>query len=529
MLIVAELLAGLGLLFIGLRLVSQHLQQASGRRLRSILQRATRSPGLGMAAGALAGAATQSSNAVTLIAGNLVHVGTLRVRDAIAVVAGANAGTAALVFLAAIDFHVAVLYLVALVGLAYQLRFDGHPARRDWTGVGLGLALLFLGLDFIKRAPAGLDAAMLATWLDGGLGPVLALVLGMVVATVTQSASAATILALAALKTGVIGLDDGFWLVLGANVGSGIAVMLSGSGLTGSGRQLCLVQVLIKVVGSALVAIVWLVWGLVADQAPAVSVAALAGGDPSPWLSVLFLVLQLAGGVPATLVRDVVDRQLARLSPPAAHEEDSRPHFIYDRAVEDPPNALLLAHREHERLLQRLPALLPDLDNPQDDTTLRRARAQGHMAVAGRIEQFMVELMDRPLARQDLDEALRLQAALALLRALHDTLQRFGEVIDSFAAPRPALAFTLSESLRTLGLLLADAATQNPPDDDDLALLGTLTSDRSELLDRIRRDLAASREDGGQIRRLLLAASLFERSVWLVGRIASGLRTAPRA
>ncbi|OYZ86436.1 MAG: hypothetical protein B7Y01_05250, partial [Xanthobacter sp. 17-67-6] len=52
-----------------------------------------------------------------------------------------------------------------------------------------------------------------------------------------------------------------------------------------------------------------------------------------------------------------------------------------------------------------------------------------------------------------------------------------------------------------------------------------LTSDRSDLLDRIRRALAGSALNSGEeARKLLLATSMFERAVWLVRRLAVALR-----
>ena len=525
MLTLAELLAGLGLLFVGLRLVGLHLQQATGRGIRGVLQTATRSPVLGMLSGAAAGVATQSSNAITLITGNLVRGGTLTVRDAIPVVGGANVGTAALVFLAAIDFHLAVLYVVALVGLAYQLKLDTHPRRRDWAGVALGLALLFLGLDFIKGAPGHLPPGQLTALIGGGLSPALAFVAGIGLATLTQSASTATILAVAAVQAKMVGLDEGVWLVLGANVGSGVAVMLAGSGLTGSGRQLCMVQVVVKLAGSGLIAAAWLIAQAMSPIPPAVWALDLAGGRLSPTLSVLFLMLQLSGGLFATLLRTPVERWVRALSPPSTEERASRPRFIYDRAVEDPPNALLLAQRECERLMSLIPGLLPDLDQPAEDRQLRIQQTLGHSAIALETESFMVELIDRHLHREDLDTALQVQATLSLMRSLQQALTDFAAVVDSFS-PAPPLVFRLSESLRTLSLLLADAS-QPGADADDARTLVELTSDRGELLSRIRQDLAASREQGEHIRRLLLAASLFERSVWLLGKLAASLLGRP--
>ncbi|OYY61229.1 MAG: hypothetical protein B7Y61_22865 [Rhizobiales bacterium 35-66-30] len=186
MLILAGLLAGLGLLFIGLKLMSVHLQQAMGRRVRTMLKAATRSSFSGFFCGAFAGAAAQSSNAVTLIAGNLVRGGVFTTRDAIPVVAGANVGTSALVFIASIDMRLAVLMLIALVGMTYQLRLDRRPNWRDWMGVTLGLALLFLGLDFIKSAPKGIDITQAADALSSGMTPLLGLAIGFVAAVITQ-------------------------------------------------------------------------------------------------------------------------------------------------------------------------------------------------------------------------------------------------------------------------------------------------------------------------------------------------------
>ncbi|PLC49698.1 hypothetical protein CR159_12345 [Pollutimonas subterranea] len=520
MLALAELLGGLGLLFIGLRLVSQHLQQATGKRVRRILQSATRSAMLGFLSGAGAGAATQSSNAVTLIAGNLVRSGTLNVRNAMPVIAGANVGTAALVFLASVNFHVAVLYLITLVGLCYQLRFDRHPTRRDWAGAGLGLGLLFLGMDFIKRTPSHLDPSVLTT-LVSGLDPWIALGLGIAIALVTQSASTATILVIAAISSGMLSLDAGFWMVLGANVGSGAAVLVAGSGLNGSGRQLCLAQVLIKLAGTAAIALVWILVNFLFGIAPGPWLTMHLEGSLALALSILFLTLQLVGGGIVVFSRQALARWLDRLSPPSLEERESRPRYVHDLALQDPPTAVELAVLERNRLIGLLPKLLPDMDNTADNPAHRRAQYEGNTSIATQAENFIVELIDRQLHRDILHSALHMQSSLSMLRSLQTTLHDFSESLDSLPAPRPSLAFTLSESLRTLALLQADAVTQQPLDPADFEVLAKLTGDRGEMLNNLRRDLTASHHNSEQIRSLMVSAGLFERSVWLMGRLTA--------
>jgi len=519
----AELLAGLGLLFVGLRLIGHHLRQAAGHRVRNALRTATASRWSALFAGALTGAITQSSNAVTLITANLVHARVLSVRQSIPVVAGANAGTAVLVFLATLDMRVAVLYLMAMVGLSLHFKLDNHPSRREWLWAALGLALLFLGLDLIKRAPSGLSPDDWRLLLGSGLSDWTALLLGLVMAIVTQSSSAATILAVAILHSGFISFDAAFWIMTGANVGSGVAVLLSGSGLKGSGRQLCLVHVLVKSVGTAVVVALWLGADLITGDTAVTRVAS----NPVTLLAVLFLAMQIAGALPVTILRDVVLALTAKATPADPVEQASTPHYIYDRAIEDPVNALNLAELERDRLTVALPSLVPDLDlRDSDPASARRHRWAGHRNVTGQTTAFLAALIGEGLARPDLNRALHEQLTLENLQALQDTLHEFGEIVDGLPETS-ALIFNLSEGLRTLTTLLADATQDTSGDPHDLDTLIELTGDRGDLLERLRRQLMRSGEHNDeQIQQLLVATRLFERAVWLIRRLAIARRGA---
>ncbi|WP_454917810.1 Na/Pi symporter [Xanthobacter sediminis] len=520
MTILAEILAGLGLLFVGLKSLSSHLQQATGRGVRRLLRGATRSPLTGLISGSLAGAATQSSNAVAIICGNLVRGGVFTVRDAIPVVAGGNVGTAALVFVAAVDFRLVVLYLVALVGFGFQLRLDRRSAWREWMGVALGLALALLGLDFIKEAPHAIDPAALAAVLDVGLTPLVGFALGFVAAALSQSSSTPTILVLALVQSAVMGLDNAFFVVLGANLGSGVATLAAAGGLEGTGRQLCYVHILVKGIGCALVLALWLGAELVgADPA---RLLASAGGQAPVSLSLLFLALQVAGAVPVAFGRGFTEQIAIRFSPPTLEDGASRPRYIHDRALEAPATALDLSEKEIRRLIQLLPTLLPDLDvSEAGGAGERLALWRGAASIAQTTESFVTDLIGLAMERESLDIALEQQGLVEMIRLLQDTLHDFAEVVESYDTP-PQLAFNLSESLRVIVLSLADADTA-----DDYEVIATLTADRSDLLNRIRRSLVgASIGTGEDARRLLLATSLFERAIWLIRRTAVALRPA---
>ncbi|MCX5515974.1 Na/Pi symporter [Kaistia algarum] len=520
MLSLGECLAGLGLLFIGLRLMSSQLQRAMGRRIRVLLKAATRTIAAGFSAGVLAGAVTQSSNAVAVIAGNLVRARALSTREAIPVVAGGNVGTSALVLLAAVNFHLAVLFLVGLVGIGFQLGFDRRAASRGWMSIALGLALLFLGIDFIKAAPHALDGATFADWM-AGLTPMSALALGLVAALVTQSSSTATILVLAALKAGVIGIDSCYFAVVGANFGSGLATLVASGGLMGVGRQLCLVHIMVKGLGSGLLLVAYLAAPMFGLD-PTAFFLQLGHSDAARAVSMLFLLLQLCGALPVSILRSPVARLAMRFSPPTLEDDVSRPRFVDPDAAADPSGALELSAAEIEGLIHRLPNLLPDLDTA---TPVGAAGLQvlwrGSKAVAETTDAFVIDLIRRGLSSRDLDTALAQQSHLEMLRALQDTLAEFSALISTLR-PAPALAFNLSESLRAIVIHLADTAGSEAEDFD--WLIG-LTGDRSEHLNRIRRQLAASAHGAeADTQRLVLATSQFERAIWLVHRLAIALR-----
>ncbi len=525
-LILAQLLAGLGLLFVGLKLMGSHLQQAMGRRVRRLLRAATVSRPAAFLCGTVAGAITQSSNAVTLICANLVRGGVFSTRDAIPVVAGANVGTSALVFIASVNMKAAVLYLVALVGLGFHLRLHARPAWREWMGVALGLALLFLGLDFIKSAPAGVNLAVTAHIVGEFLTPALGFLLGLVLAVVTQSASTPTILAVAVVQAQVLGLSDATFLVLGANLGSGLATLLSAGDLKGSARQLCIAAILVKLSGCLIVAAAGLAAVLLGHDLDLL-LRRLGGNDTAFAISLVFFALQLTGGILVVALIGVSEAISARFSPATREDHLSRPRFIHDQAVKDPSTALDLVSRENARLVTRLPRLIPDLDQSgTDDPKAREAAWRGADAIAAATDRFLVDLIDQRLTREDLNFTLQAQTQVELVRALQETLHEFGTVVDGFAPP-PPLVFNLSESLRALLLVLSDAvpADASPA---DLDVLDALTADRSGLLDRIRRELAASCVTGGdQVRNLMRATSLFERAVWLVRRLSLALRAGP--
>jgi phosphate:Na+ symporter len=525
--ILASLFGGLGLFFLGVKGVGASLQAMGGRRMRSAMALATRGRLASAAMGLALGALTQSSNAVTFIATSLYSAGLLPLARALPALAWANAGTAGLVLLATVNLKLAVLWLFGVVGFATYFGIDSGGRLRPLLGALLGLGLLFLGLATIKAGAAPLRDMVLVRQVlefagDALLPPFL---VGAVVTLIAQSSSTVSILAITFTSLGLLGFDQTVMVVYGASLGSGLSVLLLSSNITGSARQLALFQALFKAAGTL---IFLLLYALEQQGYPLVlaATARLASSLPER-IGWLFLIFQVVTALVLMPLERPVLALLRRLSPPGAAEALGRPRFLYDQALDHAPTALELVEREQAALVARLPTLLePALGLAAPGATAARPSQAELLTAAASVEAsiklFLEELLSRGGDRSSLARAVALDQRNLLLGQLRDTV---GDFAGSLQAGRPdaalaALLLQLAEGLHLLLLQLQDAAAGDDP--EDLALLRNLSTDRSEMMDRLRRRLADAEPGLDQAGHDLLfrATSLFERAVWLIRRKA---------
>ena len=161
----------------------------------------------------------QSSTAVAILTSNFVAAGTLAAAAGLAILLGADVGSAivAQILLSRADWAVPLL-LVAGVGLFLKAE------RKEFRQAGrvlIGLALIFVSLGMIRdateplRDAPGLVAAM--RYLGGD--PVTAFAIGALFAWAVHSSVAAVLLFVTLAAQGVLPVTAGLAMVLGANMG----------------------------------------------------------------------------------------------------------------------------------------------------------------------------------------------------------------------------------------------------------------------------------------------------------------------
>lgn len=531
--IFSSIFAGLGLFFIGIRLISKNLKQLAGRRMRQMITRAVSGKGAAALFGLAAGAIMQSLNAVTYVLVALVTAGAIELRRAFPVIRWANIGTSLLVIVAALNMHLLVLVLIGLTGITYYLNLDQSSRYRHAVGALLGIGLLFLGIDFIK---AGSSLMKSAVWLKEGMDyaahyPLLSFVVGIIVAMLAQSSSTITVVAMAMAASGLLIFDSGAMIVLGAGLGSAISAWALAGKLSGSARQLILYQITLKGLGvlvlGLLFALDWFGGRHLFEQS-----LLAAGLHASAQLAAVYVLLQVISDLAIRVAHGPVERWVERHSPPSAAETLGKPHYLHDEALAEPESALLLVDKEQQQLLAGLPSYLDALRDDGDETgPAADVRHSGESNILRQCDQFLTELADRNHSREVLERTIVLRDRNDLLKAMQESLLELSASASghSQSGKVRSLIHNLVESLHMMLSTLADASRSF--DADDIEMLRMLTHDRSELMDGIRRRMQGSESEvTPDIQQsVFLATALFERCVWLLRRYVLVLDQPQRA
>jgi len=531
---VASLFAGLGLFFIGIRLIGANLKQMAGRKLRRLITRAVSGTGSTAAFGLLAGAIMQSVNAVTFVLVALVSAGAIDKRRAMPVISWANLGTSLLVLVAALSMHDLILLLIGVTGLAFYFNLDQSSRYRYLVSALLGVGLLFLGVDLIKTAAHALrDSEMLreAMAMSARFWPV-SFAIGLAVAMVIQSSTTVTVVAMAMAGAALLPFASGAMIVIGAGLGSGLSGLTLAGRLTGSARQLVLYQIALKAVGVAALMLLFLADWIV-DGQMIVPLLDRIGLSKSAELAAVYLALQSASTLCMALLEGPICRLIEAQAPPSIEEVLGKPQYLSEAAMGDADTAILVANREQARLLASLPLYLNGLRDDGDAGDLSvQARSEVDRTIARECNMFLAELAERYTSRDVLDQALRLRDRNELITSMQSSLVELAESAGGADYENVrALLHSLVESLHLMLETLADVAAT--PDADDLAMLRMLTHDRSELMDSNRRRMQAEALPHDAQQRAFAATTVFERCVWLLRRyvllLDTGLEEAPAA
>ena len=242
------LLGGLALFLFGMDLLTNMLKATAGSRMRDLLARATTNRLKGVLTGGFTTAVIQSSSVTTVLVVGFVSAGLMSLQQSIGVIMGAEIGTT--VTAQIIAFRVTHYALVAVViGFVMQFFFDNESVKRYGTML-LGLGLVFYGMNMMGDATRPLrDYQPFVDLLAEMDNRYLAVLLSASFTALIQSSSATTGVIIVLASQGLITLEQGIALVLGANIGTCVTALLATLGKQRMALRAALIHVSFNVLG----------------------------------------------------------------------------------------------------------------------------------------------------------------------------------------------------------------------------------------------------------------------------------------
>jgi phosphate:Na+ symporter len=442
----------------------------------------------------------------------------LPLRRALVVLACANIGTAALVFVAAVDLHLPILLLVGISGLL--LAFKLFAKWKPGIGALLSIGLLFFGLDMMKHAiqPLSATKGLLGLARFFNHWPDLAFFLGTLMRSVVHSSAACAAITITINHGGLLGEFPAMMSLAGLGMGTAIAAGFLSSNLSGIPRQIAIYQGLTNMAGGLLLAAL-----LLAERLSGVplllALANTISASSSRRMAVMYLMLNLAIAAIAIGGLRWAPGWLARLSPPTAEEDLARPIYLQAEALHSPETAPELVALEQMRLMLVLTEYLEAARGTAGHKL--KALHSSALSLAQEITNFLQSLIREPIAAGLATRVISFQRKQEILRALEENVFLFAETLERHGPEE--LSSRLVEGLDTILLTACDAL--NSRDELDIELLVSLTDDRGGMMERLRgRYRPADPESAAHVAKLHYATTLFERNVWLLRQIALWMR-----
>ncbi len=252
-----ELTAGIGVYLIAFKMISGNLEAVSSDRLKKTFAKISDSKIIGLFIGIVATVLIQSSSAVTVMTIGFVNAGILSLSQAATIVFGGEIGTTvsgqivALGLFNAKTINLNILFS-SFAGLGIVISSIAKKDNLKKIGeIISGFGILFIGLGLMSssmRSFSELDSLKL--FLSQLNNVVFLMVAGAIITAIIQSSAAMTSIAITMVATGLISLEQGIYITLGANVGTCFTgVMAAMSGGTNSKRT-SVIQLIFNIGGA---------------------------------------------------------------------------------------------------------------------------------------------------------------------------------------------------------------------------------------------------------------------------------------
>jgi len=416
----ASLLGSIALLLWGVRMVRTGMTRAFGAALRRVLATYTRTRLSAFLTGLGVTGVLQSSMATALLLASFASRGLIALPLALAVMLGADVGSAVAAQIFSFDVKWLWSLLVAL-GVFLFLASEADKARGA-ARIAIGLGLMLLALSHIGMAAAPLrDSQVFRSLLSGLAGePLLAFAAATLVTWLVHSSLSIVLLVMSLAAAHAVPVPLALALILGANVGGALAPLLALSGSPVAARRVPLGNLIMR---TAMAVAVLPFVGASSE------LLALIETDPGRIAINFHTAFNIALAVLLLPVVSLVARLTERVLPDAPEAADTgAPRHLDPNVIETPSEALACAMRETlhmgDRVADMLRQALVVFD--RSDPRLMKEVEKADNAVDGLHEAIKLYLVKVSKSEMTDEESQRYVEILTFTT----NLEHIGDIID---------------------------------------------------------------------------------------------------
>ena len=229
------------------------MKQLDGRGFKLFLKKHTKNRLSAIFSGTIVTGILQSSSIVNLMVLSFVGAGMLTMRNALGVALGANIGGTFNSWLVAIlgfkvDIGEFTLPIIGVAGIGLIV-FKSKKRIYQISKFCMGFGLLFLGLDFMKES---MDSSIRQFDFTPYLtySRIVFVLIGFVITALIQTSAATVVIVLSALYANIIPIETAVAVVLGAELGTTIKILIGSIGGIAAKKRVAVGNIFFNTVSS---------------------------------------------------------------------------------------------------------------------------------------------------------------------------------------------------------------------------------------------------------------------------------------
>jgi phosphate:Na+ symporter len=412
------LLGGLAIFLIGMEMMTEALRLIVGGKARIVIEKLTSNRFMGLLTGAGITAVVQSSSVTTVLIVGFISAGLMSFVESIPVILGSNIGTT--ITAQVIAFNVTT-WALALVAGGFLLTQVAKREKRKAQGAAIiGLGLVFFGMVVMGEAVSPLRTyEPFINAMESLDNLFLAILVGAIFTALVQSSSATTGIVIVLASQGLISLEAGVGLIMGANIGTSVTALLAAIGKPREAQRAAVAHLVFNVAG----VLIWLPFlGLL------VSWVESLGGGISREVANAHTIFNVVNALIFLPFVTQFAALITRMVPDKPQVGAIAPKYIDAGLLRTPNMALAKARMEILRMASRVQGMLVDflpaiLDGDIDTMADVEERDDEVDELHGLVLEYLGRISQEKLSEDSGAELVDLLEATNALEAIGDLVE----------------------------------------------------------------------------------------------------------